>query len=37
MEYYDGFVFGFYCATELETQVATGGRYDADATFRKWV
>ncbi len=30
MEYYDGFVFGFYCATEvMETPVATGGRYDA--------
>ena len=30
MEYYDGFVFGFYCATGVrETPVATGGRYDA--------
>ena len=30
MEYYDGFVFGFYCATGAkETPVATGGRYDA--------
>ena len=30
MEYYDGFVFGFYAATGPETPpVATGGRYDA--------
>mgnify|MGYP002826801767 FL=1 len=30
MEYYDGFVFGFYCTTGVrETPVATGGRYDA--------
>ena len=30
MEYYDGFVFGFYGATGPETPpIATGGRYDA--------
>lgn len=30
MEYYDGFVFGFYAATRADLPpVATGGRYDA--------
>ena len=30
MEYYDGFVFGFYSETHKElAPVATGGRYDA--------
>lgn len=30
MEYYDGFVFGFYAETRLDLPpVATGGRYDA--------
>lgn len=30
MEYYDGFVFGFYCEGRPDLQpVATGGRYDA--------
>ncbi|MEK9758124.1 MAG: ATP phosphoribosyltransferase regulatory subunit, partial [Paracoccaceae bacterium] len=30
MEYYDGFVFGFYSAAGLAgSPVATGGRYDA--------
>ena len=30
MEYYDGFVFGFYSETHTElAPVATGGRYDA--------
>lgn len=30
MEYYDGFVFGFYCETRADLPaVASGGRYDA--------
>jgi ATP phosphoribosyltransferase regulatory subunit len=29
MEYYDGFVFGFYAANPDMPPVATGGRYDA--------
>jgi len=29
MEYYDGFVFGFYAAEAPLPPVATGGRYDA--------
>ena len=30
MEYYDGFVFGFYGVSDnVETAIATGGRYDA--------
>ena len=29
MEYYDGFVFGFYAADATLPPVATGGRYDA--------
>jgi ATP phosphoribosyltransferase regulatory subunit len=30
MEYYDGFVFGFYAAgDDMMPAVATGGRYDA--------
>ncbi|SEN02295.1 ATP phosphoribosyltransferase regulatory subunit [Loktanella fryxellensis] len=29
LEYYDGFVFGFYAADPLMPPVATGGRYDA--------
>ena len=30
MEYYDGFVFGFYAETRTDLPpIATGGRYDA--------
>ena len=30
MEYYDGFVFGFYCPKRPDLPpIATGGRYDA--------